>query len=124
MKINSFLNLNFPRPFFSRHFFYFLFFIIFFIILGGGCTVKEITKAFNGEFNKTENNRVISAYCTSCHNHKEFEAESHVLKVRLKYKTRQFRRTVECRTCHYIEKTWANDHTARKTRSPRRNYLR
>jgi hypothetical protein len=124
MKINSLLNLNLFHPFFYRHFFYFLFFFIFFIILGAGCTVKEVTRAFNGEFNKAENNRVISAYCTSCHNHKKFEAEPHVLKVRLKYKTRLFRRTSECRTCHYIEKTWANDHTARKTRSPRINYPR
>jgi hypothetical protein len=113
MKINGFHNLNFFQLFFYKCL---VFFGVFFLIIGAGCTTLELNKAFDGEFNGVENNRLINTYCTSCHNHKLFDSESHVLQVRQKYKRRLFRRTSECRTCHYLEKAWAADHTFRKTR--------
>ncbi|HIF02822.1 MAG TPA: hypothetical protein EYQ84_05765 [Nitrospinaceae bacterium] len=89
------------------------------ILLGAGCSNLELPKAFDGEFSAVKNNKLIYTYCTSCHNHKEFNSEQHVLKVRQKYKRKIFRRTSECRTCHYLEKVWDKDHSFRKTRRPK-----
>ena len=95
---------------------YFLVFLGFLLILGAGCSNLELPRAFDGEFSAVKNNKLIYTYCTSCHNHKEFNSEQHVLKVRQKYKRKIFRRTSECRTCHYLEKVWDKDHSFRKTR--------
>ena len=118
MKTNGLPDLNCCQPVFYRFFLYFGVFGIFSLILGAGCTTLDLTRAFNGEFNGVKNNKLINAYCTSCHNHKKFDPEQH-LKVRQKYRRKLFRRTSECRTCHYLERTWADDHTFRKTRGPK-----
>ena len=97
----------------------FLVFLGFLLILGAGCSNLELPKAFDGEFSAVKNNKLIYTYCTTCHNHKEFNAEQHVLKVRKKYKRRVFSSTSECRTCHYLEKVWDKDHSFRKTRRPK-----
>ena len=118
MKTNGLPDLNCCQPFFYRFFLYFGVFGIFSLILGAGCTTLDLARAFNGEFNGVKNNKLINAYCTSCHNHKKFDSEQH-LKVRQKYRRKLFRRTSECRTCHYLEKVWNKDHSFRKTRRPK-----
>ena len=119
MKINGLPDLKCSQLIFHRFFLYFGVFGLLSLI-GANCTTLELTRAFDGEFNEVTNNRLINAYCTSCHNHKEFDSGQHVPKVRQKYKRRLFRRATECRTCHYFEKNWANDHTSRKTRGPKK----
>ena len=120
MRIKGLSNLSCCQRVSQRFFLYFVVFFGFFLILGLGCSNLELTRAFDGEFNEVKNNKLINAYCTSCHNHKEFDSGQHVPKVRQKYKRRLFRRATECRTCHYFEKNWANDHTSRKTRGPKK----
>ena len=99
-----------------------LFFLCFWgvcFLFWSGCTKPEVTRAFDGEFDKVKNNELINSYCTSCHNHKKFDSEQHVLEIRQKYRRKFFRRTSECRVCHYIEKTWMSSHSSRKTRRPK-----
>ena len=117
MKINGLSDLKCSQLIFYRLFLYFGVFGL--LSLGASCTNLELTRAFDGEFNEVKNNKLINAYCTSCHNHKEFDAKQHVLKVRQKYKRKLFRSRSECRTCHYLEKMWSKDHIFRKTRRPK-----
>ena len=93
-------------------------FLLFTLVLATGCVKSELPSAFEGGFDEKKNNKVISKYCTGCHIHKEFSSESHVQKIRLKYKRKLFRKAQECRICHYIEKEWSYDHISRKTRRP------
>jgi len=119
MKIKGLSTLNCCQLVSQRLFLYFVVFMGFFLTLGLGCTNMDLPRAFDGEFNEVKNNKLINAYCTSCHNHKEFDAKRHVLKVRPKYKRKLFRNRSGCRTCHYLEKVWSKDHTFRKTRRPK-----
>ena len=119
MKIKGLSNLSCYQLVSQRFFLHFVVFFGFFLILGLGCSTLELTRAFDGEFNEVKNNKLINAYCTSCHNHKEFDSKQHVFKVRRKYKRKLFRSRSECRTCHYLEKVWSKDHTFRKTRRPK-----
>ena len=106
MKIKGLSNLSCYQLVSQRFFLHFVVFFGFFLILGLGCSALELTRAFDGEFNGVKNNKLINAYCTSCHNHKEFDSKQHILKVRQKYKRKLFRSRSECRTCHYLEKVW------------------
>ena len=119
MKTTDLFDLNRSQSALYRSCLYFGLFLFFFLILGTGCSTLELSQAFEGRFNSEKNNKVISKYCTSCHIHREFDSEQHVPKIRLKYKRRVFRRTAECRTCHYLEKNWSYNHNFRKTRRPR-----
>ena len=119
MKIKGLSNLSCCQLVSQRFFLHFVVFSGFFLILGLGCSKLELTRAFDGEFNKVKNNKLINAYCTSCHNHKEFDSKQHILKVRQKYKRKLFRSRSECRTCHYLEKMSSKDHIFRKTRRPK-----
>jgi len=91
------------------------------IALFSACASVELESAFKGEFPAEKNNAVISNYCQTCHIHKDFDGESHVLKVRETYSTAHFRRASECRTCHYLEKEWVHNNYQRKTRMPSRS---
>tara|TARA_B110000116_G_scaffold10507_1_gene8680 strand:- start:35 stop:418 length:384 start_codon:yes stop_codon:yes gene_type:complete len=97
---------------------YVVLFLFFTLVLATGCIKSDLPNAFDGVFDEEKNNKVISEYCTKCHIHKEFSSESHVQKVRLKYKRKLFRVARECRVCHYIEKEWSYNHIFRKTRRP------
>ena len=119
MKTTDLFDLNRSQSALYRSSRYFGLFLFFFLILGTGCSTLELSQAFEGRFNSEKNNRVISKYCTSCHIHREFDSGQHVSKIRLEYKRRVFRRTAECRTCHYLEKNWSYNHNFRKTRRPR-----
>ena len=91
------------------------------IMLGmtlSGCYTRRIEEAFNGDFTAEKNNRMINEYCQSCHIHKDFVPGPHVAEISPKYKMKIFRKATECRTCHYLEKKFAENDFSRKTRTP------
>ena len=83
-----------------------------------GCTTMEVEKAFRGDLKPGKANKVIGNYCQSCHIHKGFDPLRHVANVRSLYKRRVFRKSRECRSCHYLEKNWMHNQHKRKTRMP------
>jgi len=83
-----------------------------------GCSHIEVEKAFKGDLRPGKANKVIGNYCQSCHIHKDFDPLLHVTNVRSLYKRRVFRKSRECRSCHYIEKDWMHNQHERKTRMP------
>ena len=83
-----------------------------------GCAPMELEKAFRGDLKPGKANKVIGNYCQSCHIHKDFDPLLHVTSVRKLYKRRVFRKSRECRSCHYIEKDWMHNQHERKTRMP------
>jgi hypothetical protein len=93
-------------------------FFLFFTLVFCGCSTLEVERAFNGEFSKAKNNKVINDYCLNCHVHREFQAQTHILEKRKSYKKNFYRKTSDCRTCHYIKKIWARNDLRRKTRYP------
>ena len=88
------------------------------LLILSGCSHGEIEKAFRGDLPPGKANKVIGAYCQTCHIHKKFDPLSHVANVRSLYKRRVFRKSRECRSCHYIEKNWMHNQHQRKTRMP------
>lgn len=88
------------------------------LVLIIGCGAVPLEKAFHGEFSEVENNRVIYDYCQSCHIHKVLIPIVHVTEKNQYYQTEKFRKTNQCRTCHYIEKSFWGD-VARKTIRPK-----
>ena len=83
-----------------------------------GCAPMEVEKAFRGDLPPGKANKVIGNYCQSCHIHKGFDPLLHVSNVRSLYKRRVFRKSRECRSCHYLEKNWIHNQHKRKTRMP------
>ena len=118
MKTRYLFGFNYLHLIFYMKYIYVVLFLLFTLFLSIGCTKSELPRAFEGVFDGEKNNKVISEYCASCHIHKEFSSEDHIQKVRLKYKRKLFRKSKECRICHYIEKQWSYDHISRKTRRP------
>jgi hypothetical protein len=98
--------------------FYSLIFIALGLLVVSGCSDLSLENAFDGDYSVQKNNEVIGNYCQSCHIHKDFEAEAHMEARRVEYKRTYFRKAVECRSCHYLEKGWVRNHYLRKTRSP------
>jgi len=83
-----------------------------------GCSHIEVEKAFKGDLRPGKADKVIGNYCQSCHIHKDFDPLLHVTNVRSLYKRRVFRKSRECRSCHYIERNWMHNQHERKTRMP------
>jgi len=90
------------------------------LLLGvlAGCYTMKVERAFQGEFEAYENNRIINEYCLSCHLHRNFNSTTHVEEVSLKYDRKVFRYATECRVCHFIERHWYLNDFVRKTRRP------
>ena len=118
MRIRGLFDFNSLQPIFYMKYIFVVLFLLFTLVLATGCMKSELPSAFEGVFDGKKNNKVINEYCTSCHIHKEFSSDAHVEKVRLKYKSKLFRKAQECRICHYIEKNWSYNHIFRKTRRP------
>jgi nitrate/TMAO reductase-like tetraheme cytochrome c subunit len=94
-------------------------FYIFFLLTIIGCGSAPIKKAFKGEFEEIKNNSIIYEYCQGCHNHKELIPELHVAEKTTLYQKDKYRKTKECRTCHYIQKDFFVSEK-RKTIRPRK----
>ena len=118
MKTRGLFDFNSLQPIFYMKHICVVLFLLFTLALVTGCIKSELPSAFEGVFDENKNNKVINEYCTSCHIHKNFSSEGHIQNIRLKYKSKLFRRTRECRTCHYIEKEWSYNHYFRKTHRP------
>jgi len=89
------------------------------VIIIASCSTPPLKRAFDGEFSKVENNRVIFEYCQSCHVHNELIPAPHVAEKTSNYKSKKFRETKECRTCHYINEDFFGD-VERKTIRPKK----
>ena len=109
-----------PPGFYVRqlNFFYLLRLLLFFLLLCLGCSTLDVEKAFDGEFSRAKNNKIINDYCLNCHVHKDFIAQDHIIKKRKSYRKNFYRKTSDCRTCHYVEKIWSRNDLKRKTRYP------
>lgn len=94
----------------------------FFVLLIIGCGSTPFKKAFKGKFAEVENNRIIYDYCQSCHVHRNLIPATHVEEKSELYKSEKFRKTKECRTCHYIKKNFWGD-IERKTIRPGRKKI-
>jgi hypothetical protein len=112
-------NLRCFNSFFSTSCLHLAVFLVICIFFGTGCSQLELSQAFRGELATPRSNKVISQYCASCHIHKAFDSKQHVSQIRMGYKRTLFRRTTECRVCHFLEKRWINNAVLRKTRRPR-----
>lgn len=74
------------------------------IVLGlASCKKDPLEQALSGKFLASENNRVISNYCRSCHVHRDFAAANHMAGVRPRYTVRKYREAEECRDCHDVK---------------------
>lgn len=84
-----------------------------------GCSRSPAERAFAGKFSPEQNNKIITGYCTSCHSHKDFQAEPHVAQASTWYDKRPYQGATECRTCHLAKlKGWAISWVKRTTRRP------
>jgi len=68
-----------------------------------GCSNNKVRKAFKGELTPVEANKVATEYCQSCHVHKTFEPNDHVISVSKLYSQEEFIRAKECRQCHTLD---------------------
>jgi|TARA_B100000959_G_C14801057_1_gene549760 hypothetical protein len=94
-------------------------FLMIVFIFGAGCSDLDLDRAFEGAFPSSKNNKIINGYCASCHIHRDFDPQKHLVGVRSDYKSQFFRTARECRACHYIEKEWLHNAVFRKTRRPK-----
>ena len=92
------------------------------IVIIASCTTHSIQRAFDGEFSKVENNRVIFEYCQSCHVHNDLIPAPHVAEKTGSYQSKKFRETKECRTCHFIKENFFGD-IERKTIRPKKGKI-
>ena len=95
--------------------------VFFFVVILGlslGCADRQLENAFSGDYSAEKNNKTIHEYCISCHIHKNFIAEEHIAAVRTNYKRSFFKKSGECRDCHYLEKDWVRNRYDRRTRYP------
>ena len=78
-------------------------------LLAPACATPELDMAFEGKMESAESSKVISKYCITCHNHREFDPVSHVFDVKYRYKDKKYAGKTECRTCHTYSKNWLRD---------------
>jgi hypothetical protein len=98
--------------------------VILILLLTSACADRQLDNAFDGDFTADKNNKVITDYCQSCHIHKDFDPEPHIEKMRKKYRRVSFRKTRQCRSCHYIKRDWAYNTISQHTRFPARSAKR
>ncbi|MFQ5560965.1 MAG: hypothetical protein ACE5FU_10335 [Nitrospinota bacterium] len=68
-----------------------------------GCAKAPLQKAFDGTLPPHKSNKLISQYCQSCHNHKDFQPDEHVIALSENYKKNLYARAKECRVCHHLQ---------------------
>jgi cytochrome c5 len=84
-----------------------------------GCARSPIEQAMAGKFDHERNNKIITAYCTSCHSHKDFQAPPHQETVSTLYEEKPYQGATECRICHQASlKGWAIPWVKRHTYRP------
>lgn len=88
------------------------------LVLASCYYTPDVVRAFDGDYSEEENQKVITEYCQSCHNHRNFEPESHMDEMRALYKKRLYQAARSCRLCHYVEDNFVGDEITRGTRRP------
>lgn len=78
------------------------------LFLLASCSRSEIENAFGPGPTPDESGKVITKYCLSCHQHKNFSAPAHYEHLKKKYPA-ESAKTSECRVCHTYEKNWLFD---------------
>ena len=73
-------------------------------LLISGCSKNNLKEAFKGSMEPLQGNKIISDYCQSCHTHKIFDRNEHVIGNSKLYGKNLYSRARECRICHFIEK--------------------
>lgn len=94
------------------------------LMLTSACADRQLDNAFDGDFTADKNNKVITDYCQNCHIHKDFDPEPHIDRLTVKYRRASFRKTRQCRSCHYIKRDWAYNTISQHTRFPARGAKR
>ncbi|OGW28457.1 MAG: hypothetical protein A3K09_01500 [Nitrospinae bacterium RIFCSPLOWO2_12_FULL_47_7] len=89
------------------------------LALAGCLYTPEVVKAFDRKYPAAESNKIITEYCQSCHNHRDFEPVAHMETAKATYKKKSFRNATECRTCHFVETQLMRNEIIRKTIRPR-----
>jgi hypothetical protein len=88
-------------------------------VVSAGCARSAVEQAASGKFDAERNNKILTSYCTSCHSHKDFEADPHLELVSTLYKKKPYQGATECRICHRLKaKGWAIPWVQRTTRRP------
>ncbi|MBI4642079.1 MAG: hypothetical protein HY731_15435 [Candidatus Tectomicrobia bacterium] len=82
-----------------------------------GCTTPRIEKAFRGKLGETEDNRVITEYCQSCHTHRNQPLSTHITDMTLLYDQKPYSEARECSVCHSLDKSFLG-FLSRKTTRP------
>ncbi|MFQ5893472.1 MAG: hypothetical protein ACE5H5_04085 [Nitrospinota bacterium] len=86
---------------------------------GAGCARSPVEQAVSGKYTPERNNKIITAYCTSCHTHKDFQPDPHVALASTWFEKEPYQGATECRTCHRVKlKGWAIPWVQRTTRRP------
>jgi len=98
--------------------------VILVLMLTSACADRNLDNAFDGEFTADKNNKVITDYCQSCHIHKDFDPVPHIEEIRKQYRRVSYRKTRQCRACHYIKRDWAYNTISQHTRFPARSMKR
>lgn len=84
-------------------------FVIIACLLAPACATPAIDMAFDGKMESAESNDVISEYCVTCHNHRDFDPVSHVFNVKYRYKDKRYASKQDCRVCHTYSKNLLMD---------------
>ncbi len=79
-----------------------------FLLAFGACSRSQIENAFGPGMMPEESGKVITKYCLSCHQHKDFSAPAHYEYLKKKYPAEKGYPT-DCRGCHTYEKNWLFD---------------
>jgi hypothetical protein len=87
------------------------------LVLFSSCSKPLLKQAFDGKLSIHEGNKVIYEYCQSCHAHRSFSADDHVINASKRYPSENYKRAKRCSTCHFIEENFWGDIT-RKTQFP------
>ena len=87
-----------------------LYIVLLFVLALYGCQKANIENAFNNDYDPQINNRIISEYCISCHTHKDFDKDGHIMGMSLEYSEKKFSDAKECTVCHeYSKDFWTGD---------------
>lgn len=67
-------------------------------------------EAFDGEYDRIKEMKVIVGYCQSCHTHADFDPVNHMVIQQSRYQAEPYTKAEDCRTCHDLEKNFWNDY--------------
>ncbi|MBF0170551.1 MAG: hypothetical protein HQK87_05615 [Nitrospinae bacterium] len=81
------------------------------------CVSDPALEAFDGDFDREKETKIIVTYCQSCHNHAAFDPVNHLATQPSRYTESPYADAQDCRTCHDLRKNFWHDYV-RSTRFP------